>query len=85
MQYFETNNLQFLKIPLHNLLCLKVQENNEPKIIKPVNGLTYYINQKDKQELMLVAQAAIYEKMVSRYINNQFIKTEEKTKLFYCT
>ncbi len=80
VQYFETNNLPYIKIPPHNLLCSKVQENNEPKIIKPVNGLTYYINQKDKQELMLVAQAANDVKMVSWYINNQFIKTEEKNK-----
>ena len=80
VQYFETNNLPYIKIPSHNLLCSKVQENNEPKIIKPVNGLTYYINQKDKQELMLVAQAANDVKMVSWYINNQFIKTEEKNK-----
>jgi penicillin-binding protein 1C len=80
LQYFETNNLPYAKIPPHNPACTKVFENNEPKIIKPVNGLIYYVNAKQQQELMLLSQAGNDVQNVSWYVNDQFVKTENKNK-----
>lgn len=80
LNYFELNQLPYIKIPTHNPSCNKVADNQYPKITKPVNGLVYYINQEDKQELMLVAQAANDVQKVSWYVNNQFIKTASKTE-----
>ena len=85
LNYFETNHLPYIKIPPHNPNCKKVYENNAPKITKPVNGLTYFINTKDKQELMLVAQAANDVQTISWYINNQFIKTVNKNESVFIT
>ncbi len=85
LNYFETNHLPYIKIPSHNPNCKKIYENNAPKITKPVNGLTYFINTKDKQELMLVAQAANDVQNISWYINNQFIKTVNKNESVFIT
>lgn len=80
LNYFEMNNLPYIKIPMHNPTCKKVYENNNPKITKPVNGLTYYINKNDKQELMLIAQAANDVQTISWYVDNQFVKTVNKNE-----
>ena len=80
LSYFESNNLPFVHLPPHNPACRKVYENNHPKITKPVNGLTYYINAKEQQELMLVAQAANDVQRISWYVDNKFIKTVEKNE-----
>jgi len=80
LNYFDINNLPYIKIPQHNPNCRKVADNNNPKITKPVNGLTYYINQKEKQELMLVAQAANDVQTLSWYVNDQFVKTAKKNE-----
>ncbi len=80
LNYFELNHLPYIKIPQHNPDCKKVYENNNPKITKPVNGLTYYINLKDDQELMLVAQAANDVRTISWYIDNEFMKSTDKNE-----
>ncbi|HOU47514.1 MAG TPA: penicillin-binding transpeptidase domain-containing protein, partial [Chitinophagales bacterium] len=53
LSYFEQTQLPYIKIPPHNPNCKKIFETQSPKITKPVNGLTYFINQNEKQELML--------------------------------
>ena len=80
LNYFEMNHLPYIKIPAHNPNCKKVYENNSPKITKPVNGLIYYINQKGKQEIMLLAQAANDVQKISWYVNDAFIKTVNKNE-----
>jgi penicillin-binding protein 1C len=85
LQYYETNNLPYIKMPVHNPACKKILTSNEPKILKPVNGLTYYINRKGKQELMLSAQAANDVQTVSWYVNDQFVKTENKNAPVFIT
>jgi penicillin-binding protein 1C len=85
LNYFELNQLPYIKIPPHNPNCKKVADNYHPKITKPVNGLTYYLNQKDKQELMLVAQVANDVQNISWYVNNQFIKTVNKNESIFIT
>jgi penicillin-binding protein 1C len=78
LQYYETNNLPYVKLPPHNPACKKILTSNEPRILKPVSGLTYFINRKEKQELMLSAQAANDVQTVSWYVNDDFIKSENK-------
>ena len=83
LNYFENKQLPYTKIPTHNPACSKVAENNFPKITKPVNGLTYYINEKEKQEIMLAVQAANDVQTVSWYINNEFIKSCKKNEAVF--
>ena len=83
LSYWTQTNLPYTKIPPHNPACLKVFENQAPKITKPVNGLTYFLNKKDTQELMLVAQAANDVQNISWYINNEFIKTVNKNEAVF--
>lgn len=85
VSYFEQAQLPYIKIPPHQPSCKKIIETQSPKITKPVNGLTYFINQKEKQEIMLVAQAAIDVQQVSWYINNKFIKTVNKNESVFIT
>ncbi|MFN8259712.1 MAG: penicillin-binding protein 1C [Chitinophagales bacterium] len=80
LNYLEMNHLPYINIPPHNPTCRKVYDNNSPKITKPVNGLTYYLNKKEQQELMLVAQAANDVQTISWYVNNQFVKTVQKNE-----
>lgn len=80
LNYFEMNNLPYIKIPAHNPACKKVYENNNPKITKPVNGLTYYVSKNDNQELMLLAQASNDVQTISWYLDNKFIKTVNKNE-----
>lgn len=85
LNYFESNHLPYIKIPMHNPNCKKIADNNYPKITKPTNGLTYYINEKEKQEILLVAQAANDVQNISWYVNNQFIKTVNKNESVFIT
>ena len=78
ISYFEQSRLPYIKIPPHNPTCNKISENQNPKITKPNDGLTYYINKKEKQELMLTAQAANDVVNISWYVNNTFIQTVNK-------
>ena len=80
LSYFDANHLPYIKIPVHNPNCTNVSSTNHPKITKPLNGLTYYINTKNKQELMLVAQASNDVQMISWYLNNKFVKTVTKNE-----
>lgn len=77
LNYFELNHLPYIKIPPHNTACKKVYDQQHPKIVKPINGLTYYLND---QEMMLIAQAANDVQTISWYVNNQFIKTVNKNE-----
>lgn len=79
LSYFEMRNLPYIKIPEHNASCRKIADKKFPVITKPVNGLTYYIEQENKQELMLTAQVANDVKNISWYVNDVFIKTTDKT------
>lgn len=85
LSYFEQTQLPYIKIPPHNPNCKKIFETQSPKITKPVNGLTYFINQNEKQELMLVAQAANDVQKISWYIDNKFIKTVNKNESVFIT
>lgn len=85
LNYFELKQLSYVKIPTHNPACLKIAVNNFPKIVKPVNGLTYFINDKVKQEIMLTAQVANDVQTVAWYINDAYIKTANKNDAVFIT
>ncbi|HNF49149.1 MAG TPA: penicillin-binding protein 1C [Chitinophagales bacterium] len=79
LQYYENSNLPFQKIPKHNLLCSRIQQSQEPKIYSPTNGMVYYLNKQEKQQMQLSCQAAIDVEKISWYVNNQFIQTTVKS------
>jgi penicillin-binding protein 1C len=85
LSYFELRNLPYVRIPEHHASCRKVADSKYPVITKPVNGLTYYIQSGQQQELMLTAQAANDVQHISWYINDVFVRTTDKNTPVFIT
>ena len=75
LSYFESRHIFHEKIPAHNPLCTRLFSNNKPpKIVFPVDGSEYFLDQLENQKLLLNCQVASDVVFVNWYINDQFLQ-----------
>ncbi len=85
LAYFENNHIPYPKIPPHNPACKRVWQDEALHIVKPTDGLTYYVDTKNKQQLELLSQASGDVATVSWFVNGQFMGTTDKTQALFIT
>jgi penicillin-binding protein 1C len=73
--YFESIKLNFKKIPNHNTACERIFTENDPVIISLNEGIIYYLDATESQQLKLLCQAANDVKTVFWFANGIFIKS----------
>jgi penicillin-binding protein 1C len=85
LAYYESNHIPYPKIPPHNPACKRVWQDEALKIVKPTDGITYYVDMKNKQELELLCQASGDVETVSWFVNGQFAGSTIKTQPIFIT
>ena len=83
IDYFEQHHINYEKIPPHCPSCEKLFVYGAPEITSPANNMSYMLDKKETNQLMLACNASNDVKKVFWYINNQFYKAAERNeKLF---
>lgn len=85
LDYFETEKINYIKIPSHNPTCERVFAENAPKITSPVNRLEYFVDESDSLQVMLSCQAANNVDRVYWYINDRFYESAGANENVYFT
>ncbi len=84
VNYYEDNQIKYLKPPPHNQECNRIFTDNQPKITSPVNNVEYFVDKNDTTQMLLTCNAAIDVNKVYWYINDKFYKSGKATdKLFF--
>ena len=76
-QYYEENNIAYVKIPLHNPQCEQVFKNDKPQILSPKSEFEYLISKKDPEPLQLQCKAGNDVSRIYWYIDNRFYKASD--------
>lgn len=80
INFYETENINYERIPPHNSLCERVFKDKQLSITSPVNGVEYIIDASDNDQLMLTCQASNDVKKVYWYVNDIFYRSENATE-----
>lgn len=82
--YDEAHHIPYEKIPPHNPSCSRVFQGSSPVITSPYGGLSYFVERKEGQQLMLACTTSNDVKTVYWYINDRFLVREPSgTKIFF--
>ena len=85
VSFYESEEINYLKIPTHNPDCERVFTDSAPKIISPVNKLEYLIDKADTMQVLLSCQTANNVDLVYWYINNKFYRSANASENIYFT
>ncbi|TAH17552.1 MAG: penicillin-binding protein 1C [Cytophagales bacterium] len=84
LAFYESNQMNIIKMPIHNPQCTKFLEGNAPKIVSPIDGREYLTIDEEPIELMLNCNVDNDVKKVFWYINNKFYKAvKPNEKVFF--
>ena len=83
--WFETNQISYLKPPMHNPDCERVFVEGPPLITSPVDGMEYLINKSVTMQIMLSCNANNDVRKVYWYVNNRFYKSSEAGQIEFFT
>ena len=84
IDFYESQNIPYEKIPPHNPKCSRVFSSTAPKIISPSDGVEYILEKKGNNQVALSCQAGNDVKKVYWYVNDKFFKEAEATeKIFF--
>ena len=82
--YYDSQHIPYEKIPPHNPACSRVFGGRSPIITSLNDGMSYYVEKKEAQQLMLGCTAANDVKTVYWYVNNRFLcKCPVTRKMFF--
>ncbi len=85
IDFYETENIPYQKIPLHNPQCKRVFNNNAPRITSPLDGNEYILEKKSNQQIAMSCQVGNEVKKVYWYINNEFYKVASANEKIFFT
>jgi penicillin-binding protein 1C len=74
VNYYNTKQIPYLKIPPHSNNCTRVFEENAPEITSPSDGSEYFIDPTDKQQLQLACRTANDVQEIYWYVNDKLLK-----------
>jgi penicillin-binding protein 1C len=70
--FYESENISYETLPVHNPQCTRIYTENAPSITAPAQGSEYLLEKDEKQQLMLACNADNEVKTVYWYVNNRF-------------
>lgn len=85
ISYFETEEINYIKIPSHDPGCERVFTQSAPKIISPIDKLEYLVDKADTMQVMLSCQAANNVEQVYWYINDKYYRSALANENIYFT
>ncbi|MFT7036356.1 MAG: penicillin-binding protein 1C [Cyclobacteriaceae bacterium] len=85
ISYFETEEINYIKIPSHDLDCERVFTQSAPKIISPIDKLEYLVDKADTMQVMLSCQAANNVEQVYWYVNDKYYRSALANENIYFT
>jgi len=84
IDYYNTRQITYTKIPIHNSKCERVFKEFAPKIIFPVNAMQYIIDRNSEDKLQLICEVHNDVKQVYWYLNDHFyLKSLPTEKVFF--
>jgi penicillin-binding protein 1C len=84
VSWFGKNNIPYENPPRHNPSCSSRRSGDGPKIISPSENFEYYVEEKSRQEIVLMAASNQEVRYHFWYVNNKFIgKSKPGQKIFY--
>lgn len=82
--YYESNNVQYLKIPPHNPACERMLKGEAPVITSPINENEYYVDVDEEMQVLLSCHAANDAEKIFWYINDKFYKAvQPNDRIFF--
>ena len=82
--FYDGGNVPYTKLPPHNPACTRVFKGQAPVITSLTNGMTYLIENKEQQKLLLSCTTANDVHKVYWYINDHFYAaTKANEKIFF--
>jgi len=82
--FYDAGNVAYTKLPPHNPACSRVFKGQAPIITSLTNGMTYLVENKEQQKLLLSCTAANDVHKVYWYINDKFYAaTKANEKKFF--
>ncbi|MEO9966241.1 MAG: penicillin-binding protein 1C [Reichenbachiella sp.] len=85
LDYYESEKINYVKIPKHDEKCERIFADGAPNIISPVDRLEYLVDKSDSLQIMLRCQAANNVDRVFWYINDQFYSSASANESIYFT
>lgn len=85
LSYFDTEKINYIKIPHHNPDCERVFSAGAPKITSPIDRLEYFVDKSDTLQLALSCQAANNVDRVFWYVNDKFYQSAFASETVYLT
>lgn len=85
ISYFETEEINYIKIPSHDPDCERVFTQSAPKIISPIDKLEYLVDKADTMQVMLSCQAANNVEQVYWYVNDKYYRSALANENIYFT
>jgi penicillin-binding protein 1C len=84
IDYYNSRQISYDKIPEHNSKCDRVFKEYAPKIIFPLNDMEYIVDKNSDDKIQLICEAHNDVKMVYWYLNDHFyIKASPSEKTFF--
>ncbi len=85
IDFYESQNIPYQKIPPHNPDCKRVFSSEAPKIISPSDGGEYILEKKGNNRVALSCQAGNDVKKVYWYVNDKFLQETDATEKIFFT
>lgn len=85
LAYFESEKVNYIKLPTHNENCERVFTKSAPKIISPVDKLEYFVDKTDSLQVKLSCQTANNVDQVFWYVNDRFLSSSLANEAIYFT
>lgn len=82
--WMTAENIPFEKIPPHNTACERSFAEGQPVITSPVNGLEFYLDKHEEQQLQLSCNASIDVSKIYWFVNEKMIASVQPAeKVFF--
>ena len=85
ISFYESENINYIKIPPHNPDCERVFTESAPRIVSPIDKLEYLIDEADSMQVLLSSQTANNVSKIYWYINDQYYGSAQAGEDLYFT
>ncbi|MEL7145928.1 MAG: penicillin-binding transpeptidase domain-containing protein, partial [Bacteroidota bacterium] len=85
ISYYESENINYIRIPPHNPDCERIFTESAPRISSPIDQLEYLIDEADSMQVLLSSQTANNVNKVYWYINDQYYRSASAGEDVYFT
>ncbi len=73
LRYYENTGMAYEKIPVHQVNCTRIFQDDKPRITNPTNGAEYLLEKGSGQKLSFTADVAADVKKIYWYANDRYL------------